>query len=52
MKINVVNLKNTKIYVSQRKQCKTVGNGITDYKTKFYLTKIVKSFVQPCNIRN
>ena len=26
---------------------KTVGSGITDYKTKCYLTKIIKSFVGP-----
>ena len=38
--------------VIQRKHSKTVDNVITDYKTKCYLTKIVKSFVQPCNILN
>ena len=41
-----------KVYVFQRKHSKTVGNGIdlTDYITMCYLTKIVKSFAQPCNI--
>ena len=31
--------------ICQRKHSKTVGSGITDYKTKFYFTIIVKSFV-------
>ena len=31
---------------------KTVGSGKIDYKTKCFLTKTVKSFVQPCNILN
>ena len=34
-----------------KENSKTVGNGITDYKIKCCLTKIVKS-LQPCNILN
>ena len=39
-------------YVFQRKRSKTVPNGVTNYKTKYYLTKIVRFFVQPCNVLN
>ena len=33
----------------KKKHSKTVCKGATDYKPISYLTKIVKSFVQPCN---